>query len=185
VIRRSPHTYRKGLARKLDPVANTTRPMERTCPTCGAKPHESCFRVTSGRVNGQETSGGYIKRLKEAHAARKTPQQTEVFVGVTSVSEAKAKMRRRIHNHIVSRGYIGATVEEVAQALGVGTSTTISRVAELRRLGEIHETGRQRPSAKGFPLPVWVATGVSGPLTLIEGDGEDGQPGEAEGGEAA
>ena len=45
--------------------------LSRECPTCGAKPGNPCYRNTGGRVDGEDSGGGYWIKLKQPHRARR------------------------------------------------------------------------------------------------------------------
>lgn len=55
--------------------AGVSAPYRRACPTCQAKPFESCMKRTGTAKNhGQDSGGSYLVRLKTPHPARrKTP----------------------------------------------------------------------------------------------------------------
>ena len=75
-------------------------------------------------------------------------------------AEASARgLTRRVLAFIRSRGAIGTTDHELAEALDLLPDTARSRRVALRDAGLVRDSGRRRLSPSGCPATVWTATG--------------------------
>lgn len=66
-------------------------------------------------------------------------------------------MRERVLAYLLERGSEGATIEEIAGALGMRVSSVCGRVNELRKVDRIRDRGVTRANQSGVQAIVWVA----------------------------
>jgi hypothetical protein len=66
-----------------------------------------------------------------------------------STQSRKARDRARIYTYIHERGGYGATCDEACIALGMLTQTGSARFSEMKRDGDILDTGKRRPTHRG------------------------------------
>ena len=71
----------------------------------------------------------------------------------------KAQDRERVYTMIQQRGWHGATVDEVAVALGRDPNQISGRFSELKADGRIRKTPRRRVTRTGASAAVCVANG--------------------------
>jgi hypothetical protein len=84
----------------------------------------------------------------------------------TATSDAAAASIKPILNELQARvlaflreqGDAGATAQEIESGAGLGGSTVRPRLIELRRRGDVVDSGRTRPTASGRQAAVWIAT---------------------------
>lgn len=76
----------------------------------------------------------------------------------TSVANATANLRRKVHEHIASTGRYGATDEEIADALYMNPNTERPRRQELELGGLCFDSGERRRLRSGRMGIVWVAS---------------------------
>lgn len=96
--------------------------------------------------------------------ARRHGGNAESAAASESIEPDKARLRRMVLNYIASRGYVGATCEEVEFALGLRHQTVSARLTELKRLGQVRDTGRRRLTQSRRPAAVYVARDADGEL---------------------
>lgn len=75
-------------------------------------------------------------------------------------------IRRRVRRYVETRGYIGATCDEIEHALDLRHQTASARITELKRRGDLIDTGRRRPTTSGRAAAVYVTRGNSGAAAL-------------------
>jgi hypothetical protein len=97
-------------------------------------------------------------------------------VAADRIAGHAAKQRADVLAVIVKAGRFGATDAEVETATGIRAQSVSPRRGELRALGLVVDSGRRRPTPRGRPAAVWVATtfatahpGASG--TAVEPEG--------------
>ncbi len=73
------------------------------------------------------------------------------------IEPVSGRLRQIIYDHIVSRGPLGATSQEIEIALGIPAQTVTPRVKELRTLGLVWDSGTFRPTRSGRKAIVWSA----------------------------
>jgi hypothetical protein len=69
---------------------------------------------------------------------------------------ADASLLRQQCLNVLGRHPGGLTADEVAAALGESVLSIRPRMSELRRLGEIADTGDRRRNASGHTAAVWL-----------------------------
>lgn len=77
--------------------------------------------------------------------------------GAAFIAPLSATIRDGVRYFIEQASPKGLTIEELAGLLGVKVSTVCGRLAELRELGVVEDSGRRRPNASGVAAKVWVA----------------------------
>ena len=89
-----------------------------------------------------------------------------------AVAETAHRRRREVLRHVHAAGKTGATMGEVALAMGVDTTTVSSRLTELRRAGLIVPTGEKRkgPRPESRRQAVYVMPGLDLPADVLPGD---------------
>jgi hypothetical protein len=65
--------------------------------------------------------------------------------------------RQKVYEYIDSQGYLGATDEEVQEALGMNPSTQRPRRVELVRFGVVRDSGVTRKTRSNRSAVVWVS----------------------------
>lgn len=76
------------------------------------------------------------------------------------IAPVAGRLRQRVYEWLLSRGEIGATDEEIQEALAMGGSTARPRRVELLEQHRIRDSGQKRPTRSGRAAVVWVAIGV-------------------------
>jgi hypothetical protein len=108
-----------------------------------------------------------MKQLDLFAAAGKIASSAPHSGGETSRAAAAAirpdagRLRQLVLQAIVERGTIGATDEEIQNALGLPGNTQRPRRRELEQVGLIRDSGQRRPTSSGRRAIVWVAIGTS------------------------
>lgn len=78
-----------------------------------------------------------------------------------AIRESAPAQRERVFRFIAERGNQGATIEEIADGLGIRVASTCGRVAELARPvagpPRIADSGARRRTSSGQSAKVWVA----------------------------
>lgn len=78
-----------------------------------------------------------------------------------AIRESAPAQRERVFAFIAARGEQGATIEEIAEGLGIRVASTCGRVAELARPvagpARIADSGERRRTSSGQPAKIWVA----------------------------
>ena len=74
-----------------------------------------------------------------------------------SMGKAAGRMRAKILAHIACQGLLGATCDEVEQALGVTHQSCSARIWDLHRKGDLIRTTSKRPTRSGRNAYVYVA----------------------------
>lgn len=67
-----------------------------------------------------------------------------------------ATQRRRVFLHLLHSGSLGATLEEIEQALGMPGNTVRPRRIELEAKNLVKDSGSTRPTASGRAAVVWI-----------------------------
>lgn len=80
-------------------------------------------------------------------------------------SEANAHTRKEVdraelYRFVFAQGIYGATADEADQALGKGHQTTSARFSDLKRAGELIDTGQRRKTRKHCKAAVFVARAI-------------------------
>lgn len=70
-------------------------------------------------------------------------------------AEERASIEKRVLAFFIERGEQGATDHELSERLGVLLDTVRSRRCSLRDSGLLMDSGRRRPSPRGYPSRVW------------------------------
>lgn len=81
------------------------------------------------------------------------------IVAAISIEKLRPNMLRRVHEFFISRGPLGATDQEIAEALGMKPDTARARRVELRDGGQVADSTRRRRNAAGNLCTIWTATG--------------------------
>lgn len=84
-----------------------------------------------------------------------------------SVIIHKARIRREILTWIATRGYIGATCDEVEASLGISHQTASARITEAKMVGDLIDTGRRRPTRTGRSAAVYVTPDNANALPYV------------------
>lgn len=73
------------------------------------------------------------------------------------IHETKERQRERVYRYVLSRGYEGATINEIAEWMGVADNRISGRVSELLTLGRLFRTERKRKTKSGCNARVLIA----------------------------
>lgn len=73
-----------------------------------------------------------------------------------SIRPKAAALRRQVFDYIATRGWAGATRQEIEAALGISGNTVRPRVVELVKAGMVIETNRSRKTSAGRLAAVLV-----------------------------
>lgn len=65
-------------------------------------------------------------------------------------------IRERIYEYIASRHRIGATADEIQSHLEIDGSTVRPRLVEMRKLGQVRDSGETRKTRSGRSAVIWV-----------------------------
>lgn len=77
------------------------------------------------------------------------------------VAVASSRNRKsQILAFIVGRGWFGATIDEISEALDILTATVCPLRLDLEREGKIVDSGRRRDTRHGRPAAVWIGAGI-------------------------
>jgi hypothetical protein len=89
-------------------------------------------------------------------AQRHSPTSLEAAESIRPITGA---LRIRVLEFLRQCGELGATDEEILQALGqeMGANTLRPRRIELVRMGAVLDSGRTRKTASGRKAVVWIA----------------------------
>ena len=66
-------------------------------------------------------------------------------------------LRQQVLAYLDHQGALGATDEEIQEALGLNPSTQRPRRVELVREGKVGDSGERRPTRSGRSAVVWVS----------------------------
>ena len=94
--------------------------------------------------------------MMQGNLFRPTSQQTR-----ESIADAP-RVREMIWAFLEREGDRGGTDAEIQEALGIDGNTERPKRLELFRAGQIHDSGRTRPTPSGRDAIVWVTTKFRG-----------------------
>ena len=99
------------------------------------------------------TSSPYtLFNLPPARTGQETQQAAAAAIAVHAPT-----LRAKVLAVIKARGAHGATNEEISALASMLLQTVGGRVAELRKAGQIHDSGERRAGRSGVKAKVWVA----------------------------
>ena len=78
---------------------------------------------------------------------------TTSYAAARSMTARVPNIRERVFSLIKASG--GMTADAIEAELGMSHQTVSARVNELARLGQIHDSGRRRPTRSGRNAIVW------------------------------
>lgn len=87
-----------------------------------------------------------------------------------AIAPKLGRLQRLALEAIKSRGAVGLTADELAEALGLDRYSIQPRTSELRQKGSIVDSGLRRPNASKKRAIVWVA-----PEHKREGPGDEAE----------
>lgn len=99
-------------------------------------------------------------------ARRNHPTQN---AAARAIAPYTPSMRERVSAFVLSRGYDGATNEEIATALDMRLSSVCGRVNELKHQGELSFSGLTRKGSSGVPALVWRHKSAPNPYATLSG----------------
>jgi hypothetical protein len=95
------------------------------------------------------------KKLVEPQAAPHNGVSTSMRAA-ESMYDLGGRLRFEVYSFIAQCGWVGATCDEIEQALNMKHQTASARVNELMNGGHIHNSGRKRSTSSGRAAIVWV-----------------------------
>lgn len=133
------------------------------------------FEDASPAATGASVGGPFL-RVDVTQARLTPPAHHNAPEGTSEVAARRiagsaAKQRAEVLRVIVEAGAHGATDADVEIATGFRAQSVSPRRGELRQLGMIFDSGRRRPTPRGRPAAVWVASTASSITPDARGDG--------------
>jgi hypothetical protein len=78
------------------------------------------------------------------------------FAAERAIKPKARQLRAKVFLFILSRGALGATLEEIEQGLKLPGNTVRPRRVELEEKGFVKGSGKTRPTASGRSAIVWI-----------------------------
>jgi len=82
-----------------------------------------------------------------------------------AVRPIASELERRVYQYLASCGILGATDEQIQEALGMDGNSERPRRKSLEQKGYVRDSGLKRPTRSGRLATVWVVTEKPFPLS--------------------
>ena len=130
------------------------------CPHCGKNTNDPVKpkRVRDPRVVASDTRRRALEILAEFRRMRtRATDPVASHLAADRFSVVKGPQRVKAYVYLVERGKQGATLEEIARAIGVRENAISSELSRMRDEYGLLEYGELRETSRGTSMGVWRA----------------------------